>query len=182
MSSSREINDCESSSLRHLQDTLLDLEPLPSLSRLLPAAPYPFANANGACFSPHSIGGGCKPPPLPRSILFHPCPCGASPCGAPRPALRGPSGAPRGPARAAQGAVEAGAQPLAPPASPSLASLALGAARPESPVCLATRDGGGVSTRAGPCGPGSAARGPRPLGVWAVLMSALPLPEGRGWG
>ena len=56
--------------------------------------------------------------------------------------------------------------------------------RPKSPVCLATRDRGRVSSRPGPArarGRGSAARGPRPLSVWARLMlSALPLPEGRG--
>ena len=112
------------------------------VSLLSPAAPHPFANANGAHFSLHSIGGGCKTPPLPLSTLTHRSPCGASPCGAPWPALRGPSGAPRGPARAAQGAVEAGAGPLASSASPSLASLALGALQAVWLVCGAVLEGG----------------------------------------
>eukprot|EP00967_Tisochrysis_lutea_P152039 scaffold296990_cov24-Tisochrysis_lutea.AAC.1 len=51
--------------------------------------------------------------------------------------------------KGSSGEVEAGARPLAPPAS-SHACLAGHGVRPKSPVGLATRDRGGVSSRAGP--------------------------------
>ena len=66
----------------------------------------------------------------------------------------------------------------------SHARLAGHGGRPKSPVCLATRDRQGGSQLEGRpsagVGRGSADRGPGPRRVWAKLMSALPLPEGRG--
>jgi len=120
-------------------------------------------------------GPGCG------ATLFYLCPCGASPCGAPRPALRGPLGAPRGPARAAQGAMEAGAQPLAPPTSPTLASLAMGAAQRHLSAWRPGKGGGSARGQAH-AGRGSANHGPRPLGFWASVVIAQPLPKGRGCG
>ena len=54
---------------------------------------------------------------------------------------------------------------------------------PKAPVCLATKDRGGASSRAGPmraweCG----SRPAPPEGLGRNDMSALRLPKGRGWG
>ena len=84
-------------------------------------------------------------PPLPLSTLTQRSPRGASPCGAPWPALRGPLGAPRGPAMAAPGALEAGAHPWASLASPARALLAVGA--PATGLGLPRDQEGGMSVR-----------------------------------
>ena len=74
--------------------------------------------------------------------------CGRVRClRAPWPPLSGPLGPPRGPAGAAQGAVDAGTVPLASPASPLLASLALGALLAAA-GSLWLSGGGGGSVRA----------------------------------
>ena len=75
----------------------------------------------------------------------------ASPCGAPRLAFRGPLGAHRGPARQGSGGSGGwGSGPWRPLACLSHACLARHGSLLEAFVCLATRDGGEVSSRAGP--------------------------------
>jgi len=172
-------------------DTLLALEPLPSTSpscRQPPPTRLLTQTGPISHCTPSGGGGWVAKPPLSLSPLS-PIVVPAARRHAARPGLLSgvrlglPEARERAskPARAAQGALEAWAQPLAPPTSPTLASLAMGAAQRHLSAWRPGKGGGSARGQAH-AGRGSANHGPRPLGFWASVVIAQPLPKGRGWG